>query len=224
MIDRLLRPVKDYLIRPIATRLGASFSPTAVSLVGFGLGIATALLVIMDHLVLAFIFWILNRFLDGLDGAIARETGRQTDFGGYMDILLDFTIYAALPLAFAVRIGSSTVLIIACILIGVFYVNAASWMYLSILIEKNMALGESADAMVPEFTSVTMPTGIVEGAETILLFSLFFLFADTVGVLFLITAAATCTGIIQRIVWAWRRFPTSKSTMQNEKGDHKERS
>ena len=43
---------------------------------------------------------LLNRLIDGLDGAIARQGG-PTPFGGYLDIVCDIAFYAAVPLGFA---------------------------------------------------------------------------------------------------------------------------
>ena len=50
----------------------------------------------------ALLLFILNRLFDGLDGAVARAT-RRTDRGGFLDIVFDFAVYGAVPLAFALR-------------------------------------------------------------------------------------------------------------------------
>jgi phosphatidylglycerophosphate synthase len=42
---------------------------------------------------------IISRIGDGLDGSVARASAR-TDFGGYLDITLDFVFYGAIPLGF----------------------------------------------------------------------------------------------------------------------------
>ena len=42
--------------------------------------------------------WCLNRFLDGMDGVVARATKTSSDFGGYLDIVVDFTVYGVVPL------------------------------------------------------------------------------------------------------------------------------
>ena len=49
---------------------------------------------------LAVTLLLLNRLLDGLDGAVARAAG-GTDLGGFLDITMDFLIYSAIPFAFA---------------------------------------------------------------------------------------------------------------------------
>lgn len=48
----------------------------------------------------ALIAIVLNRLLDGLDGALARRRG-LTDAGGFLDIALDFLFYALVPFGFA---------------------------------------------------------------------------------------------------------------------------
>ena len=45
-------------------------------------------------------FVALNRLLDGLDGAVARHS-KVSDAGAFLDIVLDFIFYPAVPFAFA---------------------------------------------------------------------------------------------------------------------------
>ena len=58
---------------------------------------------------------LLNRALDGLDGALARLS-RVTDRGAFLDIGLDFVFYAAIPLAFAVSDPAANALAAAVLL------------------------------------------------------------------------------------------------------------
>ena len=41
----------------------------------------------------------MSRLFDGLDGAVARAS-TKTDRGGFLDIVLDFAFYGAIPLGF----------------------------------------------------------------------------------------------------------------------------
>lgn len=43
---------------------------------------------------MSLIFFLLTRLLDGIDGAYARATNQCTEFGGYLDIVVDFTVCA----------------------------------------------------------------------------------------------------------------------------------
>src|SRR5262245_63107058 len=63
-------------------------------------GLAAALAVAAGQFYLALALLIANRLADGLDGPIARAT-RPTDRGAFLDIALDFLVYAAVPLGSA---------------------------------------------------------------------------------------------------------------------------
>lgn len=75
-------------------------SANAMTLFGFFLGGIACVLLSMGHGIWASVFFLGNRIADGLDGAIARVNG-LTDFGGFLDIVLDFLLYAGMVFAFA---------------------------------------------------------------------------------------------------------------------------
>src|SRR6056297_1900033 len=133
MFDILLRPLKDKVLDPCAKLLGRFLSPHAVTLISLLLGAASVTAVFYGRLGAALILWILNRITDGLDGAVARVTGKSSDIGGYIDIMADFLIYAALPIAFALQSPAEGALIAAAVLLAAFYINAGAWMYLAAL-------------------------------------------------------------------------------------------
>ncbi len=204
MLDPALRNVKEALLLPLARALGPRVPPNLVTLVGFGVGIGCALLLLRGTYGLALLLWLLNRVLDGLDGAMARAQRRQTDFGGYLDLLLDFVLYALIPVCLAVGSPGRTPLLLPALgaLLGSFHVNAASWLYLAAVREKR-ALGARARG---EPTSVTMPTGLVEGTETIVFFSLFMLLPGALVPLFAAMAALVLATAVQRLLWAARHL------------------
>ncbi len=80
-------PIVAYM--PTASRWRASVS-----------GCAAAVAVALGAFQLAFALIVLNRIMDGLDGAVARAT-TPTDSGGYLDIVVDYVFYGSVPLAFA---------------------------------------------------------------------------------------------------------------------------
>jgi phosphatidylglycerophosphate synthase len=61
---------------------------------------------------------------------IARLHNGQSDFGGYVDILTDYIVYAALPIGLVIGLPSEQHYLALTILLASFYVNSASWMYL----------------------------------------------------------------------------------------------
>lgn len=207
MFDHLLRQLKDRLLAPIALWLGPAISPNAVSLLAFGVGLLCAMAVQRGANGVAFGLWIANRILDGLDGSMARAHDRQSDFGGYLDIMLDFLVYAAVPVGMMLGSPSRELLIAGMWLLAAFFVNTASWMYLAAILERRAAGAESTG----ELTTITMPPGIVAGTETVLFYSVFLLVPAWRSHGFLIMALLVMVNVGQRLWWAWRRLHTSST-------------
>jgi phosphatidylglycerophosphate synthase len=201
MLDHRLRTYKDHLLIAIAQRLG-HVHPTTITVIGFGIGVIAALLLVQQQYGLALFFWLLNRSMDGLDGLVARLHQRQSDLGGYLDIMLDFAIYALIPICLVIGAPSLHRYLALAFLLSSFYLNAASWMYLSAIQEKN-ATGARARG---ERTSVTMPDGLIGGSETIIFFTLFLLCPDYVIPLFGAMGLLVFVTIGQRVAWAVRHL------------------
>ena len=199
MFDHYLRGLKDRLLAPLASLL-RGVSPNAITLFAFVFGIACAGAAARGAWGVGLALWIANRVTDGVDGTVARLANRQTDFGGYLDILLDFLVYAAIPVGFAIQTADRNVLIWAVVLEAAFFVNACSWIYLSAVLEKRAA-GAVATG---ELTTVTMPPALVAGFETVVFFALFFVLPDRLTALFGIMSALIGINVIQRLVWARR--------------------
>ncbi len=199
MIDRVLRSPKERLLIPAAVPF-RTVSPVKVTLAALVVGIGAAIAAGLGAYGWALALWLLNRFLDGLDGEVARLENSQSDRGGYFDILADFVVYAAIPLALVLSAPSETSYLCLALLLASFYVNTGSWMYLAAILEKR---GRRLPA---ERTSIAMPTGLIEGAETILFYCLLLAFPqEFVPLAHLMTILVAVT-IIQRIVWAARHL------------------
>ena len=200
MLDERLRPWKDRIFDPAARWLGGRVHPHLISAVGVLPGVAAAILAAYAENGAALACWIVNRLLDGLDGVVSRMDGRQSDFGGYLDILLDYVAYAAIPVGLTLGNPSADKYVAGVLLLASFLVNAASWMYLAAILERRK-LGATATG---ERTTITMPSGLIAGSETIIFYSLFFLFPDRVPMLFSVMASMVGITVIQRLVWAAR--------------------
>ncbi|MBB5533725.1 CDP-alcohol phosphatidyltransferase family protein [Rhizobium giardinii] len=93
---RRLGPRLDHAGQALARRgIGAN----TVAVTGFLLGLAAALAIVLDAFAWGFVLIGASRICDGLDGAVARATDR-TDFGDFLDIVLDFAFYGLIPFAF----------------------------------------------------------------------------------------------------------------------------
>jgi len=202
VFDLLLRALKDRLLEPIARLLGPRVAPNLVTVLACLVGLGAGMCAWRRAYGAALLLWALNRLLDGLDGTLARVHGRQTDFGGYLDILLDFAVYTAVPTGLALGRPAFPVLAACVALLGSFFVNAASWMYLSAVLERRDAGAKQRG----ELTTVTMPPGLVAGTETVVLYTLFLLFPGRLTALFGLMAALVYVTVVQRVVWAWRHL------------------
>jgi phosphatidylglycerophosphate synthase len=204
MLDSAGRSLKDRLLGPVVAWLPRYVRPTHITVASLIPGVAAAVLAAGGHWVPGLLLFWLNRLLDGLDGLAARTRKEQTDLGGYIDIMADFAVYAMLPVGVWWGAATGEKGLPLALLLATFYVNGASWMYLSALLEKRRASVASGP------TSITMPTGLVEGTETIIFFTLFFVMPHRWEVLFLLMAGLTALGIVQRLIWAVRVLGNSR--------------
>ena len=132
---------------------------------------------------------------------MARLTGQQSDWGGYLDIVCDFAVYALLPLAIAWSLGTPGAFFAVAFLLVTFYVNAATWLYLSALLEKRTQTN-SVTPLRSAYTSIAIPSGLIEGTETIIFYSLFLLLPAYAPYLMVAMAFLVIITIFQRLSWA----------------------
>jgi phosphatidylglycerophosphate synthase len=198
MFDHILRQSKEKILEPLATGALKIASPTAVTVIASVVAVGAGVSASQNAHGLAFGLWLLNRLLDGLDGTMARISNRQSDLGGYLDIVLDMVAYVSIPLGLAFGVDRVEVYIAMGLLFGIFYINSATWMILSAILEKrNLGAKERG-----ELTTVSMPTSVIEGAEAVVMYSLFLLFPQWLVFLFGLLAFLVLVTSIQHIVWA----------------------
>ncbi len=205
MFDASLRRTKDRIGLPIAIRL-KGVSPNTISLAAFAVGILTTWLAFRGLFGWALAFWLVSRVLDGLDGLLARVHQKQSDFGGYLDILMDFAIYSALPIGIVLSAPSLDQYLALAFMLAAFYVNGASWMYLAAILEKRGSQYVGDPAAPPTMTTVVMPSGLVGATETILAYCAFLIWPDHTALLFSIFGGMVVFTTFQRLVWAWNKF------------------
>ncbi len=199
MFDRQLRLLKARILVPSVRLLARILTPVQLTVLGLVAGLASAVvLALQGPLIAAFLLWTTNRLADGVDGEVARERGEQSDYGGYLDIMADVITYAAIPVGLALRLADPHTSLAVLVMIAFFYVNITSWSYLAALLEKRRA------ASTTETTSVNMPRGVIEGAETMLLYSVIILWPQTTIVASWFGAGAALLSIAWRMLWAHR--------------------
>jgi phosphatidylglycerophosphate synthase len=161
----LIRRPLSLLARPLA-RLG--ISANQVSITGFLIGMLSLPLLAVGQFELALVCILLNRIMDGLDGAIARICG-ITDCGGFLDITLDFIFYAAVVLGFALATPANA--LPAATLLFAFMGTGSSFLAFAIMAGKR-----GIENPVYHHKSLYYLGGLTEGSETIALFVLMCLF------------------------------------------------
>jgi hypothetical protein len=105
-------------------------------------------------------------------------------------------IYASLPIGLVFGSPSNGRYLALAFLLGSFYVNTASWMYLAAILEKRIAHNPNTQ------TTIVMPAGIIGGFETIIAYGIFLLFPSYITILFSIFGILVSITIIQRLIWA----------------------
>lgn len=163
----MLDPLMVRLIAPPINRLGqtlarAGVSANNVTVVGFCVGLCALPALAAHQYMLALTCILLNRVADGLDGAVARAS-QKSDFGAYLDIVLDFIFYAAVVLGFALTESENAV--VAAALLASFIGTGASFLGFAIIAAKR-GLDTEARGQKSFFYS----GGLAEGTETILFF------------------------------------------------------
>jgi phosphatidylglycerophosphate synthase len=173
MLDPLLRRLVDPPLDRAGMWLAArGVSANTTTVAGLGVGLLSVPLLAHEQYGLALGVILLNRLLDGLDGAIARCRG-PTAFGGYLDIVCDMLFYATVPLGFALARPENAIW--AALLLATFVATASSFLGRAV-----MAAGRGErDGGARGPKAFFYAAGVVEGSETIIAFILFCLFPAT---------------------------------------------
>jgi phosphatidylglycerophosphate synthase len=192
------------LIDPMLDRTGAflakqGITANTVTIASFILGMIAAGFIVFGYMITGLILLLLSRVGDGLDGAVARHS-QSTDFGGFLDIVLDFVFYGAIPLAFILYDPTHNA-IAGSVLLFSFYVNGASFLAYSVLAEK-----KDIRTQVRGKKSIYFTTGIAEATETFIVFSIFCLFPNWFEIVAYVFAAICFYTALSRIILAWNEF------------------
>ena len=139
------------------------------TLFGFAIGCLAVPALITEHYLTALLFILLNRFCDGLDGALARIQG-ITDAGGFLDISLDFLFYSLIPFGFVLANPEQNA-IAGAFLIFSFVGTGSSFLAFAIMASK-----QGIDNPVYKHKSLYYMSGLTEGTETIGAFIAFCIF------------------------------------------------
>jgi phosphatidylglycerophosphate synthase len=206
VIDQYLLPVIRPLLQPLArglVRLGVDAD--SVTLTGFCCGLLAVPLLALGQFGVALGFILINRFFDGLDGAVAQIAG-PTDRGAFIDIAFDFFFYAVIPLGFALFDPSRNGLP-AALLLAAFVGTGSSFLAFAAVAAKR---GLSAPAYPRK--GIFYLGGLTEGAETMAAFVAMCLWSEYFPAMALAYATLCMITTVFRWRQGWVVFRASPST------------
>ena len=199
MIDKELNKYTSSHLNRIANTLyERGVEPNWVTLLGLALAFLCFVALSYGLFYLGLILILINRFLDGLDGSLAR-LGTPRKFGAFFDITSDFAFYALIPLGFAVHSPHENALPTA-FLLAAFYVNGSSFLAEAIIIEKYNIKIDQADK------GFFYSSGLIEGFETICFFLFICLFPNVYANAAYIFFTLTLLTHVIRVFKSFKRF------------------
>lgn len=183
--------------RPIVAWLARTgITPNQLTITAWVLGLAAAALIAVGFPRTGLALWLTSRIADGLDGAVARQAGATSPLGGFLDITLDMTAYAAIVVAFGIAhpaLGTGWMAVLAGYII---------------VITTTLALSDAAST-AGRVVSTTDRTfqftpGFTEAGETNAMYTLWVLLPDYLPLLVWVWAVALLATGVQRTYLAWR--------------------
>jgi CDP-diacylglycerol--glycerol-3-phosphate 3-phosphatidyltransferase len=178
-----------YIYRAFHKIFGARGNPNFFTFMGFLATLAASLLIIKDLWIAAGLMIILSGLFDLFDGALARNLGKVTPFGGFLDSVLDrysdLFLLLALLIYYLQRGDTAFVILASFVSIG------------TALISYTRARAEAA--------RISCNIGLLERAERIILLSAGVLFGWMIPV-FWVLAILTHFTVLQRIYYVWKQL------------------
>ena len=206
MIDAAMRRL---LARPLARIVGVIdvpwVTPDRLTLAGLILGVASAAFAASQLWAVALVAWLVSRLCDGLDGSLARtrraaNSGtRQSEAGGFLDIVADFIVYGAT--VFGVAMGAAAEFGAPwwpfLLVLLAYYVNGAAFLAFS-------SIAERTDRQIDDGRSLSFLGRIAGGTETIFVHSLWLIAPALAWQIAIVWAVFVAVSATQRVVVGYR--------------------
>jgi len=207
MIDNAFRAVMPRFVRPLLKLYGhLGWTPNHVTVLGFVIALFASAAVALHFWWLAFGLWWLSRLADGTDGIWARESGQESDFGAYFDMLLDMAAYGAMVLGFAIAAPELQAQWMAMLFLYVLCITTAL----------SLGMQEAKRTIAPrDNRGLRLGAGLAEGGETGIAYSIFLLFPTYLSLATTIWVAVLIVTVIARSFLAYR---TLRSETQDGSG------
>ena len=205
MFDAALRP----RIAPVLDRMASAVDRTWVTpdrLTGLNLvlGLACAGLAAAQWWLPALAAWLLCRLADGVDGPLARLRRRRSGQedpgqGGFWDISADFVVYGAtvVGVGLGVTAAFAAPWLPFVLVLFAYYVNGAVFLAFS-------SIAEKTGRQIDDGRSLSFLGGLAEGAETVVVHSLWLIFPEFAWVIAAVWALLVGVSAAHRILAGYR--------------------
>ncbi|MFT4764866.1 MAG: phosphatidylglycerophosphate synthase [Oleispira sp.] len=208
MLDKFITPVIKPLLTPIVVLVHKrGITADQLTVAGFLIGLLAVPLLAFECWYSALLAIVLNRILDGLDGALARHANQSSSAGGFLDITLDFLFYATIPLGFIIANPEQNALA-GALLLAAFIGTGSSFLAFAIAAEKF-----KLEKPQFKYKSFYYLNGLTEGTETIALFIAFCIWPQHFASLATLFAIACAVTIFTRIHGGYH-------TLKQQETDH----
>ena len=199
MIDKKINQYTSGYLNQIANVLcRKGIDANWVTILGLAIAFLCFIVLSYGSFYLGLILILINRFLDGLDGSLARLS-KPRKIGAFLDITADFAFYALIPLGFAMVSPHENALPTA-FLLAAFYVNGSSFLAEAIIIEKYNIKIDQADK------GFFYSSGLIEGFETICFFLFICFFPNVYASAAYIFFTLTLLTHVIRVFKSFKRF------------------
>ncbi len=204
MFDAAARQILEQPLARLARRIDVAWvSPNGLTLLGLATGLASAASAAIHLWWWSLALWLFSRAMDGLDGPLARRRAARaaprSQAGGFLDITADFVVYGSTVVG--VSIGTTSAFDVAwwpfLLVLLAYYVNGTAFLAFSSIAERSARQREDG-------RSLSSLGGLAEGSETIVVHSLWLIFAAQAGVIAVVWAAVVGVSATQRIIAGFR--------------------
>jgi len=205
VFDSRLRPVVAPVLDRVAAVLDRSWvSPDRLTLLGLVTGLVSAAAAAGQWWSVALVLWLLSRVADGLDGSLARRRAAgggagDVGAGGFLDITCDVVVYGTTVVGVAVgaTAGQGAPWWPFVLVLLAYYVNGAALLAFSSIAER---VGRTRD----DGRSLSFLGGVAEGAETIVVHTLWLVVPAAAAPIAAVWAAVVGVGAAHRVVAGYR--------------------
>jgi CDP-diacylglycerol--glycerol-3-phosphate 3-phosphatidyltransferase len=193
--ERLKQAARELLSPVVRLAIALRLTPNGITVIGLGITMVASALVASDQLLLGAVLLTAGSLLDAVDGALARATGGETPFGGFLDSTLDRAgeaiVYVGIGAWLVLNVADPALPLVALMaaMAGSFLVSYAHARAQGIGLAADVGLAPRTERLILVIVGVALAGfGITNGL---------------IGIL-VILAVLTVATVVQRIVHVWR--------------------